>query len=154
MEGLTGLDLVKAYRAHPERYYPMRDHTEQVPRRDEYGDVNIGWYAGLLDEKRSFFAECWAEDRITMLTIFISTKGIEDSTPEELEAWLQRVGYFSCTKENESPAKAVIFTDRENEEFFSVNICVGVEDKPAMIDGAPLLPWSVLNEYNRTAAEG
>ena len=79
---LSGLELVKACREHPERYYPMRDHTEQVSRRDKFGDSNIGWYAGLLDENRPFFAECWASDGITMLTIFVSVKGIEDRTPD------------------------------------------------------------------------
>ncbi len=47
-----GLDLIKEVRANPERYLPMVDHTEEVPRRNEYGDVNIGWNAGLLEESR------------------------------------------------------------------------------------------------------
>ena len=149
MEELKGLEFVKAYREHPERYYPMRDHTEQVPRRDKFGDINIGWYAGLLDENRPFFAECWASDGITMLTIFVSVKGIEDKTPEELDEWLRRIGYFSYKNEDHGTAEVILFKTPENEEFFSVNICVGVEDRPALIDGAPLLPWSVLNDFNR-----
>ena len=39
---LEGLDLIKEVRANPDRYLPMVDHTEKVPRRNEYGDVNIG----------------------------------------------------------------------------------------------------------------
>ena len=152
MEELKGLELVKEYREHPDRYLPMMDHTEQVPRRNEYGDVNIGWYAGLLGENRPFFAECWAADRITMLTVFIPTKGIEEKTPAELEEWLLEIGYFSFKNEDHSPAEVVVFTNEKKEDFFSVNICVGSEDGEALIDGAPLLPWSVLNDYNGTAA--
>lgn len=148
---LEGMELIKDYRTHREHYLPMNDHTEQVPRRNDYGDVNIGWYAGLLEPNRPYFAECWAADGITMLTIFISTKGIEDKSPAELEEWLLRTGYFSYKEANHSPAKVIVFTNPAKEDFFSVNICVGVGDEPALIDGAPLLPWSVLNEYNKAA---
>ena len=55
---LEGLDLIKEVRANRERYLPMIDHTEEVPRRNEYGDVNIGWNAGLLEPNRPYFVEC------------------------------------------------------------------------------------------------
>ena len=68
--------------------------TEQMPERNEYGEVNIGWWAGLIDERRTFFSECWAVDGITMLTIVVSTEGIEDKTPEQLDEMFQKAGYY------------------------------------------------------------
>ena len=31
---LSGMDLIKAYRAEPDHYLPMIDHTEEVPGRN------------------------------------------------------------------------------------------------------------------------
>jgi hypothetical protein len=147
---LEGLDLIKEVRANPDRYLPMVDHTEEVPHRNEYGDVNIGWNAGLLESNRPYFVECWAADGITMLTIFVSTKGIEQKTPDELTRWFLDIGYFSFTDGGYQTAEIGTFTNPEGAEFFSINIAVGVGDNPALIDGAPIYPWKTLNEYNRT----
>lgn len=150
---LTGLELIKAYRANPEQYLPMVDRTGETPARNEYGEYNIGWNAGLLEENRPYFVECWAVDQITMLTIYVSTKGIEDKTAEELDQWFQEIGYFSYRDKKYYPAEIRTFNNPKGDEFFSINITVGVEDGPGLIDGAPILPWSILNEYNREAAE-
>ena len=32
--------------------------------------------------------------------------------------------------------------------FYSLNICVGVQDKPAVIDGARIYGFSMLNKFN------
>ena len=146
---LSGLELIKAYRADPDRYLPMIDHKEQMPGRNEYGEVNIGWNAGLLEENRPYFAECWAVDQMTMLTICVSARGIEDKTPEEIDLWFQDAGYYSYRGEKKYPAKVRREKYPNGDEFFIVNLLVGEEGEPALIDGAPVIPWSVLNEYNR-----
>ena len=30
-----------------------------------------------------------------------------------------------------------------------MSVIVGIDDEPRMIDGAPIIPWHVLNDYNR-----
>jgi hypothetical protein len=85
-----------------------------------------------------------------MLTIFVSTKGIEQKMPDELTRWFLDIGYFSFTDGGYQTAEVGTFKNPAGEEFFSVNIAVGVGDEPAWIDGAPIYPWEVLNEYNRT----
>ena len=147
MKKLVGLNLIKAYDEHPENYLPMVIHNRQVPRTDEYGEINIGWYAGLLDENRPFFAECWATDGITMLTLFISTLGIEDESSEELEQRFLDIGYYR-KKEGSYKSPSVRKFDQDGHEFYSINIIVGVDEEPAMIEGAYIIPWNVLNEYN------
>ena len=146
---LSGLELVKSYRKNPERFLPMIDHTDEMPQRNEYGEVNIGWYAGLLEEKRPFFAECWAVDGITMLTITVSAKGIEEKTAEEMDRWFQDAGYYRYRDAGHYPPTVDKFRRPDGNEFYNINVGVGAEGEPAQIDGATVLPWAVLNDYNR-----
>jgi hypothetical protein len=150
MKELTGLDLIKEYRENPGKYLPMTDHRGQVPGRNEYGEINIGWNAGLLEKNRPYFVECWAADQSTYITIFVSTKGIENKSPEEMEQWFQDIGYFRYRGDKHYAAEVRRFGHPDGNEFFSINIVVGEEDEPALIDGAPIKPWSILNEYNLT----
>lgn len=106
---LEGLELIKELRLHPENYLPAVDHTEEVPAVNEYGERNIGWNAGLLEENRPFFVENWCADGITMLTIYVSKRGIEDKTPEELMQWFQDIGYLSPRKDNEPEVRVMTF---------------------------------------------
>ena len=146
---LSGLELIKAYRTNPDHFLPMFDHTEEVPIRNEYGEVNLGWYAGLLEENRPFFADCWAADHITWLAIHVSAKGIEGKTAEELCRWFQDIGYFRFNDDNPSTPNVTTNKKPNGDEFFMMSLCVGIDDEPALITGAAIIPWSVLNEYNR-----
>ena len=146
---LSGLELIKAYRENPDNYLPMIDHKEEVPRRNEYGEVNIGWNAGLLEENRPYFAECWSADQITTLTIYVSSKGIREKTAEELDRWFQDIGYYRYKDADYGPAYVMPFENPDGNEFFMISVTVGIDDEPARITGAPVIPWSVLNEYNR-----
>lgn len=149
---LHGLKLIEAYKNHPEDYLPMYYPTGQTPNRNEY-DVNIGWWAGLLDEKRPFFAECWAAEGITMLTIFVSTEGIEDMTAEELDKWFQDAGYYKQRDPGHNIPRVDKFIKKDGREYFAINLTVGVEDEPALIDGGWINAWGSLNEYNQKADE-
>ncbi len=146
MRRLIGMDLIRAYDEHPEEFLPMNKPDNEVPPRNEYGETNIGWYAGLLDENRPFFAECWAVDGITVLTMYVSTLGIEDETPEELEQRFLDRGYYR-KREGADRAPDVRKFVIDGNEFFSINTTVGVEDEPALLDGAYILSWKLLNEY-------
>lgn len=145
---LAGLELIKAYRAHPECFYPFLDRRGQVAPKNKYGEVNIGWNAGLLEGDRPFFAECWGADHMTTLSIYVSAKGIEDIAPEELEKMILDSGYFSYREDGYQTPQVNSFKNSKGEEFFLFTVGVGVEDEPALIDGAKIYPWSVLNEYN------
>ena len=75
---MNALDNLMEYRNNPEKYLPLIDHDSKFfPSREETDDVNIGWDCGFIG-KRPYFLECWATDGITMITIFLSTTGIED----------------------------------------------------------------------------
>ena len=146
---MTGMDALKEYRANKSSYLPMVDHeTKCFETRDEFDDVNIGWNCGFIGN-RPYFAEVWATTGITMLTVFISTIGIEDYTPKDLERLLiEDAGYYA-PKEGYIPVEFVPqYTDDNGNEFFSVNVVVGEEDEPAVITGARAYPFTILNELN------
>lgn len=151
---MNGIDAIKEYRNNKDKYLPLVDHEKhefqsKVYYEDNLGyDVNLGWNCGFF-ENRPYFYECWATDGITVITVFISTIGLEDATLSELEKFLiedakiykPKEGYYSLT---EAPK----FADSNGNEFYSLNIVVGLEDRPAVIDGAPIYSFSVLNEFN------
>jgi len=150
---LHGIKLIEDYRKHPDKYLPLYYPTGQTPERNEYDEVNIGWWAGLLDEKRPFFAECWAVDGITMLTIAVSTEGIEDITVEDLDKMFQDAEYYKQREPGQNLPHVDTFISKEGHKLYSINLTVGVEDEPARIDGGWIDPWAILNEYNLYTSE-
>ena len=148
---LWGLDMIKAYREHPEQFLPMIDLKGQIPAVQEYEDYtehNIGWNAGILEGNRPFLATCWAADQITILTIYVSAEGIENYTVKELDQLFLKIGYYSYRNEENMSNSMDTFSDRERNKFFILTITVGIDDDPALIDGAPLESYKVLNEFN------
>lgn len=144
-------DLLTDIRVSPEKYYPLVDHAERhYESRTEAGNVNIGWNVGLLEGKRPWFGECWSADGITMLTYFISTGDMEDSTPEQLKSMLEESGIVKFTDPERDNTPAVQkYTDGKGNEFFSVNITVGVEDETYTTgDSGVIHSFRELNRFN------
>ena len=143
---MTGIDVLRECRCKGSKLLPIvSDARREMPSRNEYGEVNIGWNAGVMDGNRPYFAECWATDGITMLTVFISTKGIEDMPHAEIAQKFADTGYY-IPRENAHKPTVMEFTDTAGNGFFSINIAVGNEDE-VFLDGAPILAPGVLNEY-------
>ena len=141
--------FLNEYLQHSDRYLPMIDHAWQIfPQRSEYGEVNIGWDAGLIAEKRPYFCECWAEG-YTVLTYFISTKGIEDYTPEQLENLLRESGIIWYKEPGIRHPDVQIFSDNSGQVFFSVNYLVG-DDDGTYTEGGIIFAFSILNDFNKT----
>ncbi len=125
----------------------MVDHADKVfPRRSEYGEVNLGWNAGEYERGRPFFAECWAEGGMTMLTIFVSAQGMEETTAEQLDEHFRRIGFYKAVSEDRG-MECLRFKDGAGNVFFSLNLLVGEEDD-VCLKGAPILPYSELNALN------
>lgn len=84
-----------------------------------------------------------------MLTIFLSTIGIENCTVEELEDLLINQGkIYIKGKEYESLSVVPKLTDGNGNEFFSINIVVELKDEPARIEGGEIISFGKLNEIN------
>ncbi len=146
---MSAIERLQEYRANKDKYLPLIDHeTWYFPDRTESGDVNIGWNCDFIGN-RPYFLECWATDGTTMITIFISTKGIEDYTLDDIEDLLVRKGkIYSKLPGYIPPEIGPKFEDSNGNEFYSVNIIVGIEDEPALIEGAPICSFALLNELN------
>lgn len=145
------LALLTDIRNRPEEYQPLIDHAWQhFEKRNEFGDVNIGWNIGLLEGNRPCFTECWATDGITMLTCFVPTKGIEEKPEEELIAMLAETG-IAAMKEDAGDRRPTVqrFTDGNGNEFFSVNYPVGDDEGTYLSeDSGEIFPFAELNRFN------
>ena len=143
---MLGID---PYRANKEKYLPLIDHeTQYFPGRTEFDDVNIGWNCDFIGN-RPYFLECWATDGTTMITIFISTIGIEDYTLEDMENLLINEGkIYSKLPGYIPPEMGLTVGDSNGNEFYSINIIVGFDEEPALIEGAPICSFDLLNELN------
>ena len=142
------IEFLQHYRNNKDYYLPMIEHESKFwPRREEeLGDINLGWDCGAIG-RRPYFLECWSGDRVTMITFFISTVGIENYTTEEMEKMLTDAGLYA-KKDGYKEASVLRVIDSNDNTFFSVNIVVGLEDEDSIIDGAIVYPYKWLNEFN------
>jgi len=124
-----GVGFLMEYRKNPDKYLPMVDHNKRIyASRTEEGDRNLGWNCGLLECSRPFFIEAWVTDGLTMLTVYIATDGIEHYSNEEVDAFLQKQGVYQMIEGAAAPQVAK-YKDGSGNEFFTVNIIVGLPDK-------------------------
>ena len=145
---LDGIRFLQEYLAKPEKFLPLVDHAWKVfPKRSEFGDVNIGWNAGLIENNRPYFCECWAEG-FTMLTYFISAKGIEDYSVEQMEAMLHKAGIVWFKQPQKDKIAVQPFTDSTGNAFFSVNLVVGDDEATYTEDGI-IYSFNSLNDFNK-----
>lgn len=149
---LENLELIKACRANKDDWYPMIDHAEWIFEKTdpETGDINLGWHAGVIGRNRPFFAECWATEGITMLTIFISTTDLKVRDARELSFLFEATGYYSLREDHHEPVLKT-FKDSHGNEFYSLNITVGTDDE-TYLQGANIIPFHYLNILNRKTA--
>ncbi len=82
-----------------------------------------------------------------MITVFLSTVGLERASEYDLERILIDNKIYEPLDNYESPECPRFFDENEN-EFFSINVVVGFEDESARIKGGRLTPFSSLNELN------
>ena len=123
--------FLKEYRAHPEKYFPLIDHAWKCFAEKDTGEnpwddpeYNIGWNAGVIGGNRPFFLECWATCGITMLTYFVSVKGIEEYGETELLKMLEEERLVKVLDPEHPRTTAVKVNDDHGNEFFFRQHCV------------------------------
>ena len=146
--------FLKEYRAHPEKYFPLIDHAWKCFAEKDTGEnpwddpeYNIGWNAGVIGGNRPFFLECWATCGITMLTYFVSVKGIEEYGETELLKMLEEARLVKVLDPEHPRTTAVKVNDDHGNEFFSVNIVCG-DEKGTYIKGGTIYAYRFLNAFN------
>jgi len=115
--------------------YPAPNRSGYVPNRTKTPDndaINIGWHKGWMSDGRAYHAECWAQDQLTNLTIFFSTRGLEDATNEALRTLLEREKLITYLGP-ERLGSASKWVDPSGNELWSFNIVVG-DDAGTYVD--------------------
>ena len=146
--------FLKEYREHPEKYFPLIDHAWKCFVAKDTGEYpwdapeyNIGWNVGVICGNRPFFLECWATWGITMLTYFVSVKGIEEYGEKELLKMLEEARLVKVLDMEHPRTTVMKVNDDHGNEFFSVNIVCG-DEKGTYIKGGMIYSYKFLNEYN------
>lgn len=152
--------FLKEYRAHPEKYFPLIDHASKCFAEKDTGEnpwddpeYNIGWNAGVIGGNRPFFLECWATCGITMLTYFVSVKGIEEYGETELLKMLEEARLVKVLDPEHPRTTAVKVNDGHGNEFFSVNIVCG-DEHGTYIKGGSIYAYKFLNAFNGEEKDG
>ena len=127
------IKLLSLIRLNPDRLLPVVD--------------NLGWDAGLLAPDRPYFLEAWATCGITMLTYFVSARGIEDASTEDLVRMLTEAKLFRLLDPEKPRTSVMKFEDSTGEEFFSINVVVG-DEEGLYLEGGRFYSYGPLNEYN------
>ena len=120
------------------RKYPMinRDDFD----RDNSGSTEIGWAEGVLSDNRPYRLECWAEDHITSITIFISAIDIEDWSSEQVMGYLEAEGLYSKT--NMPFHGSARLYQSGGKTWWSANIVIGDDGDQLYADSKiPLKPY-------------
>ena len=123
--------------------YPVSDRSGQVRSRTRTPDnptVDIGWDSGKLADGRPYVVECWAQDQVTMLTYFFSTRGLETATEDDFRRLLVSEGLLRFTSERRSVASHP-WVDPSGNELWSVNVAVGDDNNAYVEDTHKLRPY-------------
>ena len=102
---------------------------------------------------RPFFLECWATCGITMLTYFVSVKGIEDYGETELLKMLEEARLVKVRDPENPRTTAVKVKDGHGNEFFSVNIVCG-DEEGTYTTGGEIISYRSLNALNGEEKDG
>jgi hypothetical protein len=131
--------------------FPIPDRSKQPVRstKDEEGVIDIGWCDGALSDGRAFRAEMWAQDQISMLTIFFSSISMNELNQDAIRQFVQKEGLVSfAEKTDQKYCSAAKFTDDAGNQLWSVNIVVGDEDTTFLTNSIPIFQYSKIGEPN------
>ena len=120
--------------------YPKPDRSVYKPTRTRSAEdpgFDIGCDEGFLRDGRPYRVECWAEEGVTMLTYFFSTRGLETYANEQFASLLEAEGLVHFLDERRR-VSAMPVTDAAGNDMWSVNVVVGAEDETYISDNTEL----------------
>ena len=81
-----------------------------------------------MSDGRPYRIECWAQDQITCVTVFISTEGLETYSNAQFVELLERERIVWWKPGAGKSAAAVPLTDASGNSIWSVNVVIGAGD--------------------------
>ena len=123
--------------------YPIPDRSNFTPnfsKTPENDVLDIGWAEGFLSDGRPYRLECWAQDQVTMVTIFVSRMGLEDLGTEAVQELLERedLAHFRSSRRYASTRS---FRDGSGQDLLSINVVIGDDEETFVSGGPPLRPY-------------
>jgi hypothetical protein len=126
---------------------PNRSKRQINFKKDDDGVIDIGWCEGVLSDGRSFRAEMWAQDQISMLTVFFSRAGIDDLAADAIADLVENEGLVKF-KAGSRRCQSLRFTDDAGNPMWSVNVTVGGPDETYLENAVAIFPYSTIGEPN------
>jgi hypothetical protein len=135
--------------------FPVPKARDKIySQKDDDGVIDIGWCDGVLSDGRPFRAETWAQDLVTMITIFFSNIGLKELDNKALFKLVEDEGLVTFVDDEPKRLSALKWTNNDGNEFWSVNIAVGAEEQTFLSNSVPVFPYSTAGEpntmFNRT----
>ena len=110
--------------------FPKPDRSNYTPHRTrtpEEPSFDLGWNEDLFSDGRPYRAECWAEEGVTCLTFFFSTRGVENYSNSQFAEFLEREGVVSFL-DGKPRVSALPMSDASGNDMWSVTVVVGIGD--------------------------
>jgi hypothetical protein len=110
---------------------PLIDRSDFSPsftKTAENEVIDVGYAEGKLSNGCPYRLECWAQNQITSITVFVSVAGIEEKEPAAILDRLKREGLFKRLGKRQSGYVQLI-EDPKGRPFYSVNLVIGIEDE-------------------------
>lgn len=117
--------------ASPGPLYPAPNRANHKPNLDLSPDkdyLDVGWSGGVLSDGRPFRVEYWYWEEVSVLTYFMSTKGIENVTDGYFKELLVDEGLLTFVSKD-PVLKSKKIKDGSGNEMWSINVAVGDQDE-------------------------
>ena len=130
--------------------FPVPDRSKQPMRaaKDHDGILDVGWCEGVLSDGRTFRGEMWAQDQVSVLTLFFSAIDLEQMQAEDMRHLVEREGLVLFRKTGASYCAAAILIDDSGNRLWSVNIVVGDEERLYLDKSVSVFPYSTCGGVN------
>ncbi len=123
--------------------YPKPDRSGRRPnntKTEEQPEIDIGWSEGFMSDGVPYRAECWAQDQVTMMTLFFSAHGKESWTNQQLIDLLLTEKIVKFLTDHRY-VEALPLLDDAGQGMWSVNVVMGDESNLFADYSAPLRPY-------------
>jgi hypothetical protein len=130
--------------------FPLPDRSKHSIRsaKDEDGVIDIGWCEGVLSDGRAFRAEMWAQDQVSMLTIFFSAVELEQIDQESMLRLVEAEHLVSFPAGEPRYCSSARWSDDAGNPMWSVNVVVGDDLQTFVTGSVPIFPYSKIGEPN------
>jgi hypothetical protein len=123
--------------------YPKPDRSTRKPnfsKTPENDALDLAWQEGILTDGRAYRAEHWCQDQFSVLTFFISTIGLENSTKDDFKRLLVSENLINF-KPGPNYLEARKIIDDSGNEMWSINVVVGDDENTFVEGGVKLNPY-------------